>query len=91
MTERSESVQKVRICWQNYCGQVHLWITHVMERCMWKSKVRIVDGEVSKVFATEQKLLSREELEQGIRLGMYDMCFRYIQLNCCKKNGSISP
>ena len=32
MTERSESVQKVRICWQNYCGQVHLWITHAMEQ-----------------------------------------------------------
>ena len=33
-----------------------------------KCKVRIVDGEVSKVSATEQKLLSREELAQGIRL-----------------------
>ena len=33
-----------------------------------KCKVRIVDGEVSKVSATEQKLLSQEELTQGIRL-----------------------
>ena len=50
-----------------------------------KCKVRIVDGEVSKVSATEQKLLSREELAQGIRLACMTCVSGDIQVELLQK------
>ena len=47
--------------------------------------MRIVDGEVSKVSATEQKLLSQEELTQGIRLACMACVSGDIQIELLQK------
>ena len=50
-----------------------------------KCKVRIVDGEVPKVSATEQKLLSRKELAQSIRMACMTCVSGDIQVELLQK------